>query len=70
MLMKLLHCINYLARQGLPFCGHHKDIESFQGNLYQLLLIQPGHTLWNVICTCTCALDYRSVLRTAARLST
>ena len=40
MLMKLLSCIKYLARQGLPFRGHYEDVESFEGNLYQLLLLQ------------------------------
>ena len=42
MLMKLLGSIKYLARQGLPLCGHHEDNESFQGNLYQLLLLQAA----------------------------
>ncbi len=37
MLMKVLSCIRYLARQGLPLRGHNNDIE---GNLYQLLLLQ------------------------------
>ena len=27
-------------RQGLAFCGHHKDSIAFEGNLYQLLLLQ------------------------------
>ena len=40
MLMKLLHCIRYLARQGLAFRGHHEDSVTFEGNLYQLLLLQ------------------------------
>ena len=40
MLMKVLSCIRYLARQGLPLRGHHEDPESFEGNLYQLLLLQ------------------------------
>ena len=40
MLLKLLSCIRYLARQGLPLRGHHEDPESFEGNLYQLLLLQ------------------------------
>ena len=40
MLLKLLHCIQYLARQGLSFRGHHEDSASFEGNLYQLLLLQ------------------------------
>ncbi len=35
--MKVLSCISYLARQGLPLCGHNNNIE---GNLYQLLLLQ------------------------------
>ena len=50
MLMKLLSCIKYLARQVLPFRGHHEDIQSFEGNLYQLLLLQaqdyPDMTTW------------------------
>ena len=37
MLMKLLSC---LAKQGLPFHGHNEDAESFEGNLYQLLLLE------------------------------
>ena len=37
MLMKVLSCIRYLARQGLPLRGHNNDIE---GNLHQLLLLQ------------------------------
>ena len=40
MLMKLLHCIHYLSRQGLAFRGHHEDSVAFEGNLYQLLLLQ------------------------------
>lgn len=40
MLLKLLSCIRYLARQGLPLRGHHEDPKSFEGNLYQLLLLQ------------------------------
>ena len=43
MLMKLLSCIKYLARQGLPFRGHSEDAESFEGNLYQLLLLEARH---------------------------
>ena len=39
MFMKLLHCIRYLARQGLSFRGHHEDSFLFEGNLYQLLLL-------------------------------
>ena len=42
MLMKLLGSIKYLARQGLPLRGRHEDNESFQGNLYQLLLLQAA----------------------------
>ncbi len=42
MLMKLLHCIRYLARQGLAFRGHHEDSVAFEGNLYQLLLLQAS----------------------------
>ena len=40
MLMKLLHAIQFLCRQGLPLRGHKEDLESFNGNLYQLLLLQ------------------------------
>ena len=40
MFLKLLECICYLARQGLPFRGHHEDSVAFEGNLYQLLLLQ------------------------------
>ena len=40
MLLKLLNCIRFLARQGLPFRGHNENSESFEGNLYQLLLLQ------------------------------
>ena len=40
MLLKLLSCIRYLGRQGLPLRGHHEDTENFEGNLYQLLLLQ------------------------------
>ncbi len=42
MLMKLLHCIRYLARQGLAFRGHHEDSVAFEGNPYQLLLLQAS----------------------------
>ena len=45
MLMKLLSCIRYLARQGLPLRGHHEDPQSFGGNLYQLLLQQAQDCL-------------------------
>ena len=40
MFLKLLECIRYLARQGLAFRGHHEDSIAFEGNLYQLLLLQ------------------------------
>ena len=40
MFLKLLECVRYLARQGLPLRGHHEDSTSFEGNLYQLLLLQ------------------------------
>ena len=42
MLVKLLNSIRFLARQGLPFRGHKEDSESFEGNLYQLLLLQSN----------------------------
>ncbi len=40
MLTKLISCIKYLARQGLAYRGHHEDVDSCDGNLYQLLLLQ------------------------------
>ena len=40
--MKLLGSNKYLARQGLPLRGHHEGYESFEGNLYQLLLLQAA----------------------------
>ena len=45
MLLKLLDCIRFLARQALPFRGHKEDSESMEGNLYQLSLLQPRDTL-------------------------
>ena len=40
MFTKLLHTIQFLSRQGLPFRGHKEGIVSFSGgNLYQLLLL-------------------------------
>ena len=36
MLMKVLSCIRYLARQGLPFHGHNEDAQSFEGKLLLL----------------------------------
>ena len=44
MLMKLLACIKYLAQQGLPLRGHYEDNQSFEGNLYQLLLLQAQYS--------------------------
>lgn len=38
MILKVLECVRFLARQGLPFHGHHED--AFEGNPYQLLLLQ------------------------------
>ena len=40
MMLKVLECVRSLARQGLPFRGHHEDSAAFEGNLYQLLLLQ------------------------------
>ena len=40
MMLKVLECVRFLARQGLPFRGHHEDSAAFEGNLYQLLLLQ------------------------------
>ena len=40
MFLKVLECIRYLARQGLAFRGHHEGSIAFEGNLYQLLLLQ------------------------------
>ena len=40
MLMKLLSSIRFLARQGLSFRGHTETCETFEGNLYQLLLLR------------------------------
>ena len=40
MFLKLLECVWHLARQCLPFCGHHEDSISLEGNLPQLLLLQ------------------------------
>ena len=45
MFLKLLECIRYLARQGLAFCGHHEDSIAFEGNLYQLLLLQAKDSI-------------------------
>ena len=40
MLLKLLEVVRFLGRQGLPLRGHCEDVKSFEGNLYQLLLLQ------------------------------
>ena len=40
MFLKVLECVRYLAKQGLSFRGHHEDSVAFEGNLYQLLLLQ------------------------------
>ena len=42
MLMKVLSCIRYLGRQGLVLRGHDESIESFEGNLFQLLLLEAA----------------------------
>lgn len=47
MLLKLLSCIRFLGRQGLPLRGHKEDNESFEGNLYQLLLLQADAKMNN-----------------------
>ena len=39
MFLKLLEYVRYLAKEGLPFRGHHEDSISFEANLYQLLLL-------------------------------
>ena len=36
----LLSSIRFLARQGLPLRGHTETSDSFEGNLYQLLLLR------------------------------
>ena len=40
MLLKLLSCVRFLARQGLPLRGHREDMETFEGNLLLLLQAQ------------------------------
>ena len=45
MFLKLLECIRYLARQGLAFCSRHEDRIAFEGNLYQLLLLQAKDSI-------------------------
>ena len=58
MLMRLLACIRYLARQGLPLRGHNEDVQSMEGNMYQLLLLQaqecPDMHTW------LCKKEYKS----------
>ena len=44
MLMEVLSCIKYLGQQGLVLRGHDESIESFEGNLYQLLLSEHSWT--------------------------
>ena len=44
-LLKLLEHIRYLARQGLAFRGHPEDSIAFEGNLYQLLLLQAKDSI-------------------------
>ncbi|XP_065885455.1 zinc finger MYM-type protein 1-like [Dysidea avara] len=50
MLLKLLRAIKFLGKQGLAIRGHNENAEAFQGNLYQLLLLQaedcPGMNEW------------------------
>ena len=57
-LMRLLACIRYLARQGLPLRGHNEDVQSMEVNMYQLLLLQaqecPDMHTW------LCKKEYKS----------
>ena len=39
-LLKLLEAVRFLGRQGLPLRGHSEETESFEGNLYQLLILK------------------------------
>lgn len=39
MLLKVLQSIRFLTRQGLALRGHREDSDSFEGSLYQLLLL-------------------------------
>ena len=41
-LLEILSFIKYLERQGLALRGHNESIESFDGNLYQLLLLEAA----------------------------
>jgi len=45
MLLKLLRAIKFLGKQGLAIRGHNESAEAFQGNLYQLLLLQAEDCL-------------------------
>ena len=40
MLLKVLEAVRFLGRQGLLLRGYCEDVEYFEGNLYQLLLLQ------------------------------
>ena len=40
MLLKVLEAVRFLGRQSLLLRVHCEDVESFEGNLYQLLLLQ------------------------------
>ena len=42
MLLKVLQCETFLARLGLALRGHREDSNSFEGNLYQLLLLRAN----------------------------
>ena len=42
MLMKVLLFIRYLGQEGLALWGHGKRIESFEGNLHQLLPLEAA----------------------------
>ena len=39
MLIKVLECVQFLVKQGLPLQGHNEHADALQGNLYQLLLL-------------------------------
>ena len=42
MLLKVLSYIRYLGRQGLALRGHDESTESFDGNLYQQLMLEAA----------------------------
>ena len=46
MLLKLLQVIIFLGKQVLALRGHNESAEAFQGNLYQLLLLQAEVNEW------------------------